>query len=195
MKAKAKKYVIMCVGHTHTGKTTFAKKLVKKHPNTIHVDSDQNALFLKEKYPLVVESAYNKTRIDFSNFKMLLFKDIYNFSLNAGYNIILSNGNLAKIIRSFVAKQAKKRGYTLVTVYFNLPYKTILKRLEKSKKSNKVFIQSKNWTEVFNRQKQYAQLPPSKKNTIYFEIKKSADNRTVMKELSKLLQKKLTWKL
>ena len=48
-----KKYVFMCVGYTHTGKTTFAKKLVKKYPNMIQLDSDEVAVFTKEKYPLL----------------------------------------------------------------------------------------------------------------------------------------------
>ncbi|MDO8529824.1 MAG: ATP-binding protein [bacterium] len=187
MKTGTKKYVVMCVGYTHTGKTTFAKALVKKHPNTIQIDSDEIAVFTKEKYPLVVESSYNKTRPDFKNLKMFIFKDVYDASLKTGFNIILSNGNLAKKTRSFVARKAKKEGYGLITIYFNLPEDIILKRLEKTEKSNKVFIQSKTWAEVFNRQKKYSQFPPSKKNTIYFEIKDDADHEIVMKELGKLI--------
>ena len=68
----------MCVGYTHTGKTTFAKKLVKKYPNMIQLDSDEVAVFTKEKYPLLVESSYNKNRPDFRSLKMVIFKDVYN---------------------------------------------------------------------------------------------------------------------
>ena len=74
MKIGAKKYVIMCVGYTHSGKTTFAKKLVKKHPSTVQIDSDEIAVFLIESYPSVVESLYNKNRPDFSNLKMVFLK-------------------------------------------------------------------------------------------------------------------------
>src|SRR3989344_2809743 len=114
---KNKKYVIMCVGRTHTGKTTFAKEVVKKFPNTIQIDSDEIAVFAKEKYPLVVESVYNKTRVDFNNLKMVLFKDVYSFGLNIGLNIILSNSNLSKKVRSFVSNRARRHGYEIITIY------------------------------------------------------------------------------
>ena len=177
----------MCVGYTHTGKTTFAKKLVKKYPNMIQLDSDEVAVFTKEKYPLLVESSYNKNRPDFRSLKMVIFKDVYNFCLNAGFNIILSNCNLAKNFRSFVSYKARKQGYKLVTIYFNLPEEVILRRLKETRKSDKVFIQSKKWSEVFERQKKYAQLPTSKRNTIYCEIKGSTDDEIVINELSRLL--------
>ena len=187
METKNKKYVIMCVGHTHSGKTIFAKELVKKYPNTIQIDSDEIAVFTREKYPLVVTSAYNKNRPDFKNLKITLFSDVYDFSLNAGFNIILSNGNIAQKMRSFVSRQARKYDYTLVTVYFNLPHEVILERLKNTTKSTNVLLQSKSWIESFERQKNYAQLPPSKRNTIYFEIQKDADKEFVMKEIGKLI--------
>ena len=191
MKAKPKKYVVMCVGYTHTGKTTFAKKLVKDYPNTILVDNDEIALFLKEKYPLAVLSPYNKIKRSFKkpNFKFLIFKDIYDFSLHTGLNIVLSNGNLAKDIRSLISRKAKNHGYTLVTVYFDLPSNVILERLQNTKKSTKMFAYSTNWSQIIDNQKRYAELPPSKKNTVYFEIKNDSDSRITMKELGKLLPK------
>src|SRR3989344_5046020 len=139
--AKNKKYVIMCVGHTHTGKTTFAKKLLRKHHKFTLLDSDEVAVFLREKYPLIVDSPYNKARYAFkdANLKITVFKDIYTFSLRTGLNLILSNGNLAKNMRSFVINNAKKHGYKIITIYFNLPREIILQRLKKTKKSNKVF--------------------------------------------------------
>ncbi len=190
MNSKPKKYVIMFVGHTHTGKTTFAKKLAKNFPDTVRIDNDEIALFAKEKYPSAVLSPYNKIKRGFSNpnLKFLLFKDIYKFCLRAAMNVILSNGNLAKDGRTLVARNAKKHGYVLVTVYFNLPHEIILKRLKETKKDNKVFITSKNWFELFENQKGYAQLPPSKKSGLYFEIKNEKDYLAIMKQLVNLLK-------
>lgn len=184
---KNKKYVIMCVGRTHTGKTTFAKEVVKKFPAVLQIDSDEIAVFAKEKYPSVVESDYNKTRPDFKNLKMVLFKDVYTFGLNIGLNIILSNSNLSRKVRSFVSGQARKHGYQIVTVYFNLPEEVILKRLHNTRKSDKVFIQSKTWAQVLERQRKISELPPSKRNTIYFEITNNNDEAMIMEEIGKLL--------
>ncbi len=187
MKTEAKKYVVMCVGHTHTGKTTFARKLAQQNPDMVQLDSDEIAAFSKEKYPLLVESPYNKNQRDFDNLKAILFKEVYRFSLNIGNPIILSNGNLAKKFRAFVTREAKKQGYEVITVYFNIPEAVILQRLASTEKSQNVFIQSKSWPEVLERQKKYAELPPVTKNTTYFEIQNDADQETVIQRINQLL--------
>ena len=180
----------MCVGHTHTGKTTFAKQLIKKHKHITLLDSDEVAVFLREKYPHIVSSEYNKSRHAFrySNLKFTVFKDIYTFSLKTGLSMILSNGNLAKNMRSFIVSHAKKHEYSVILVYFNVPREVIVDRLSKTKKSENVFIQSKSWNEVFARQEKYAEFPPSKRGTIYFEIKNSSDLETVTKEINRLIK-------
>lgn len=189
MVAQSKKYVIMCVGYTHSGKTTFAKKLAKAFPSLVSIDNDEIAQFVKEKYQTAVLSEYNKSKKSFKdpNLKFVLWKDVYNFCLNTGLSIILSNGNLGKDIRDLVYRRAKANGYTVITIYFNLDHEVIMKRLKESKKSIKMFVRSKNWQEVHDNQKGYAELPPSKRNTIYFEINKSSDYKKVETEVKKLL--------
>lgn len=189
MATQPKKYVIMCVGYTHSGKTTFAKKLAKAFPQLVSIDNDEIAHFVKEKYQAAVLSEYNKSKRSLKdpNLKFLLWKDVYNFCLNTGLSIVLSNGNLGKDIRDLIFLRAKAKGYTVITVYFNLEHEVILRRLKESKKSIKMFVRSKNWQEVLDNQKGYAELPPSKKNTIYFEINKDDDYRLVAKEIEKLL--------
>ena len=189
MTAQPKKYVIMCVGYTHSGKTTFAKKLTKAFPHLVSIDNDEIAQFVKEKYQTAVLSEYNKSKKSLKdpNLKFVLWKDVYNFCLNTGLSIILSNGNLGKDIRDLVFRRAKANWYTVITIYFNLDHEVIMRRLKESKKSIKMFVRSKNWQEVHDNQKGYAELPPSKKNTVYFEINKDADYRVVAKEIEKLL--------
>ncbi len=57
-----KKYVVMCVGRTHTGKTTFARKLARYLLNATIIDNDEIALFISKAYPAAVFSPYNKIR-------------------------------------------------------------------------------------------------------------------------------------
>ena len=42
--------VIMTVGKTHNGKTTFAKALEKEMPNSVVIDQDNHAEFLHTYY-------------------------------------------------------------------------------------------------------------------------------------------------
>lgn len=53
-------FVVITVGKTHSGKTTFGKKIAKKLKHLCLLDSDEIVEFLKDKY----SDLYNK---DFAN--------------------------------------------------------------------------------------------------------------------------------
>ncbi len=180
----------MCVGYTHSGKTTFSKKLAKNQKNTVLIDNDEIAAFLNSKYPAVTFSDYNKIKRDFTepNLKFLVFKDLLNYSLRADVNVVLSNGNLGKDIRDLVTNYAKKYSYQVIMIYFKISKETIKSRIEKTTKGSKSFLLSKNWSEVLIKQEKYAELPPSKtKIHHYFEIEKDADYKKVLSEIKTIL--------
>lgn len=180
----------MCVGFSHSGKTTFARKLAKELPGIVNTDNDDIATFLNAKYPVVVFSKYNKKKRTFKTpgLKFLIFKTLFKFCLKAGLSVIHSSGNINKDARSFISKTAKRHGYKLITIYFNLPKKVILKRIKNSKKNKNIFIWSKTWLEALAKQERMAELPPSKKNTIYFEVKNNIDLKRVFSKVKNLLK-------
>ena len=179
----------MCVGYTHSGKTTFARKLVKELTDIVLLDNDDIASFINSQYPTAVFSDYNKIKRNFKepNLKFLLSKDILKFCLRAGLNIIHASGNLGKDARLVILNNAKKHNYKIITIYFNLPKELILSRIKITKKSKNCFKLSKSWAQVLKKQELYAELPPTKKNAIYYEIQNLEDYQRVFKELKKLL--------
>jgi len=187
-----KKYVIMCVGYTHSGKTTFARNLEKELKNIVLIDNDDIATFINGKYPLAVFSPYNMVKRTYKepNFKFLIFQETFKFCLRASLNVIHASGNLGNDSRTFIRNNVKKYNYKLITVYFNLPKELLLERIKNTTKDTKAFRSSKKWSEILPRQELYAKLPPSKKDTIYFEIKDSKDYQEVFKTLKKLFLSK-----
>lgn len=185
----SKRYVIMCVGHTHSGKTTFAKKLVEMSNNIAIIDNDAIADFIAREYPAFVKSDYNKSKktLQDPNLKFLLWKHILHFGLATGHNLILSNGNLGKDIRDFVRDAAVSNSYKLITVYFNLSRDTLLERIEETKKDTTMFVTEKNWSQVFENQEAYAVLPPEKGVAHYFEIKDPDETDTVLSSIIQLI--------
>lgn len=182
---KINKYVIMCVGYTHSGKTTFARNLEKKLKNIVLIDNDDIATFINGKYPLAVFSSYNKVKRTYKepNFKFLIFKEAFKFCLRASLNVIHASGNLGNDSHTFIRNNVNKYNYKLITVYFNLPRELLLERIKNTKKDTKAFRSSKKWLEILPKQDLYAKLPPSKRNTIYFEIKNSKDSQNVFSEI------------
>ena len=184
------KYIIMCVGYTHSGKTTFAKKLTKVVKDVVTIDNDEIATFINEKYPLAAFSKYNKIKRTYKepNLKFLLYQEILKFCLRADLNVIHASCNLGKDSRFFNKQQAKKYNYQLITIYFNLPRELILKRIKNTRKDTKAFRSSNKWLEILPKQDNYAELPPSQKNTRYFEIKNMQDYKDTLTKLTKLLK-------
>jgi tRNA uridine 5-carbamoylmethylation protein Kti12 len=189
--ATENKYIIMLVGYTHSGKTTFAKKLQKTLKNYVLIDNDEIASFINTKYSPAVFSDYNKEKRTYKepNLKFLLSKEIFKFCLRASVNIIHASGNLGKDARLLIKNNAQKYNYKLITVYFNLPRDVIMKRLIETKKDTSCFKISINWSQVLEKQESYAELPPSQKDTIYFEIKNQKDYIKTLDTLKKLLLK------
>ena len=187
---KAEKYIVMCVGYSHSGKTTFARRMKKATKNIVVIDNDDIALFVNQTYPEVALSKFNYSKKTFQdpNFKFLLYQDIFNFCLRAGVNIILSNGNLAEDIRSIIRKQAKKYGYKLITLYFNFPERIIMARANKSQKNRAAFMQAKDWPDVLRSQKMYAELPPPKKGVIYFEATDARQLNNASRRIREILE-------
>ena len=57
------RFVIMTVGKTHSGKTTFARNLEKEITNSVVIDQDNHAEFLQSTYPLLVPTkGHNKIK-------------------------------------------------------------------------------------------------------------------------------------
>lgn len=189
MKAK-KKYMIMCVGHTHTGKTTFARKLSKEITDLVIIDNDDISAFLNEKYLPAVLSAYNRVKRTYKepNLKFLLSQDIFKFCLRANLNIIHSSGNLGKDARSVIKHYSKKHDYELITIYFNLLKDVVHERIITTQKDTKSLWRSKNWHQVMENQEKYAELPPSKQSTIYFEIQNNSDYKKVFQEIKRMIR-------
>ena len=80
------RYLIMCVGHSHSGKTTFARKLKKILKDIVLIDNDEIALFVNQTYPEVALSKFNYSKKTFKdpNLKFLLYQNILDFCLRAG---------------------------------------------------------------------------------------------------------------
>lgn len=186
----AKKYLIMCVGFTHSGKTTFAKQLKNSTKDIVVVDNDIIADFINREYKEIVFSPFNFKKKNYQdpNLKFHLSKEILIFSLNAGLNVIHASGNLGKDAQGFIEKTAKKYNYKLITIYFNFSNPFLISRIQKTKKSRSCFRLSCTWDEVFEKQRLYAKLPPDNKKGIYFEIKNMADYKKTLQKIKLILK-------
>ena len=111
-----KRIVIMTVGKTHSGKTTFAKTLEKNVTNSVVIDQDNHAAFLNTYYkPLLPKTANNKLKYG-------LTQMIVDYAVKeTDSHLILCNSNRDIHGRKKFLTYYKSLGFSTIIVYFNIP--------------------------------------------------------------------------
>lgn len=178
--------IIMTVGPTHSGKTTFAKALEKELPNSVVIDQDNHAEFLHTYYqPLLPKEGYN-------TIKYALTQTIVNYAVNeTNCHLILCNANRNRKARLKLLDHFRDNGFTCILVYFDLPEQILKERIEKSERSTAVLRTASNFEVVLSRQLEETNsgdvvAPIEGEAEHLFVIKRPGDVQSVINEISNI---------
>ena len=182
-----KRLVIMTIGKTHSGKTTFGKKLEEKLPKSIVVDQDNHATFLHTHYPkLIPEQNQFKLKIMLSQF-------ILNYAITeTDTPIIISSANLSKKGRVALLEQFFPQDkWTRIYVYFDFSTETLQQRIKHTTRSTTIF---RDTTMTFERliEKHSEQLePPTDEEVDYiFHVNETQPVKKVIEMINELIHAK-----
>ena len=171
-----KRLVVMTVGKTHSGKTTFARRLESILQQAVVIDQDNHAMFVNKHYKRLLPQAGPNT------LKHAVTNAIVNYAVdNSGLHILLSNSNLNKSGRSQVLRKFRENGLKSVIVYFDLPAETLEMRVSQSEKDEAVFRSATTFSEVLARQK-VDPPSPDEADQLYI-IKSSHDIEFVIQKI------------
>jgi deoxyadenosine/deoxycytidine kinase len=124
--------VIMTVGKTHSGKTTFAEALEKELHNSVVIDQDNHAEFLHTYYqPLLPKNGPNLI-------KYALTQTIVEYAVNE---------TDMKRLEHF-----HEKGFTSILVHFDISEHILKERIAKSNRSTTVLRTASTFEEVLTRQ-------------------------------------------
>jgi len=179
--------LILTIGKTHSGKTTFAEEL-KDKINGVVIQTDPLAEFLKDNFPIdFCEDKEHDGSFQNQSLKMELFETILDYGpKHQKYNIILANSNLHLKLREKIIKLARQNGWLVAGVYFNYPEKVLENRIISAQKSKKVLNASADFKVLLKKQKKIISKPRSEEFDLFFEIK--TDN-----DLEKTKRKIIQW--
>ena len=141
------RFVIMTVGKTHSGKTTFARNLEKKITNSVVIDQDNHAEFLQSNYPVLVPTkGHNKI-------KYALTQTIVDYAVNeTSCHLILCNSNRNRKARINLLEYFRNKGFTTIIVNFDMPDEVLFERVENSQRSTEVLRTVLSFKDVLERQ-------------------------------------------
>lgn len=168
-----KRLVIMTVGKTHSGKTTFAKALEKRMPNSIVVDQDNHAEVLQTYYPALVPKQGPNT------IKYALTQTIVDYVVNeTNCHVILCNSNRNYKGRMNLLNYYHGKEFASILVNFDIPDHILEERIRKSRRSTTILRTISSFGEVLTQQQNETHkenlVVPSKSEADHLFVIKSA---------------------
>ena len=186
-------FVIMTVGKTHSGKTTFGMELAKKIKKSCVLDADILSEFLKTTYPVLYQSDREKNsekKTQWYYLKLSLMIEIFKKALKTDATIVSTAANSNKRIRGRGRLLAHRAWRKLIMIYFNRPENILLERIKKSTRSKVCLTHSKDFNDLLtNKQKKLFEQPSSKEADLFFEINDDQSRKKVQKEIIALVNK------
>ncbi|HDR7966490.1 AAA family ATPase [Bacillus pacificus] len=144
-----KRFVIITVGKTHSGKTTFAEALEKELSHSFVMDQDNQAEFINTHYEKLQPAKGPNT------FKHGLSKFIVDYAKeHTSLHLIISNSNRSKNGRLYLLNELfPQNEYVRILVHFEIPDDVLYERVARSTRSTNIFRGSySSFKEVLNRQ-------------------------------------------
>ncbi|MNM56777.1 hypothetical protein D3C81_679560 [compost metagenome] len=178
-----KRLLIMTVGKTHSGKTTFAKELEQKLTNSVVIDQDNHAEFINTYYKSLIPAQGT------NSFKYAITNTIVDYAVQmTDFHLILCNSNRYTEGRSQILNYFHNEGFISVLVHFDLPNHILHERVSNTWRSKTVFRTASNFTEVLNRQiaaTQDGEISDPKENEAdyFFVIRDSNEVHSVVQSI------------
>ena len=144
-----KRLVVITVGKTHSGKSTFARDLEEKLENSFVLDQDNHAAFINTYYQKL------KPQIGPNTLKTGLTKFIADYAIeNTNLHIIVSNSNRSRIGRKYLLEEVyDKEKFIQILVHFDIPDDILKERVINSTRSTNIFRRPySNFQQVLDRQ-------------------------------------------
>ncbi|MCW9132779.1 ATP-binding protein [Bacillus paramycoides] len=185
-----KRLVIITVGKTHSGKTTFARTLEKEVPNSFVMDQDNQAEFINTYYDKLQPTVGpNTLKHGLSKFIVDYAKEYTNL------HFIICNSNRSRNGRMYLLNELfKKEEYVRILVHFDIPDDVLYERMNRSKRNTNIFRGNySSFKEVLNRQQDESLhedvIAPVENEADYlFVIRNSKDVNSTIEEIVHLAE-------
>lgn len=180
-----KRLVIITVGKTHSGKTTFARYLEKELDHSIVMDQDIHAAFINKYYEKLQPKNGPNT------LKHALSKLIVQYTIeHTKHHLIICNSNRNLKGRAYLLEELfPQRNFTRILVHFDIPDDILEDRIAVSQRSKDIFRGNySSFMEVLHKQqedslKEDVVNPTKNEADFLYVIKDSKDTPTVIQEI------------
>ncbi|MBT2679371.1 AAA family ATPase [Bacillus sp. ISL-35] len=180
-----KRLVVITVGKTHSGKTTFARDLEKELYHSIVMDQDSHAEFINTYYKKLQPKDGPNT------LKHAISKLIVQYTIeHTNHHLIICNSNRSRKGRSYLLEELfPPRSFTRILVHFDIPDNILEERIALSRRSKDIFRGNySSFMDVLDNQREDSLkedvIDPTKDEADFlYVIKDSKDTQTVIQKI------------
>ncbi|MGN7388649.1 ATP-binding protein [Sporosarcina sp. SAFN-015] len=172
-----KRLVIITVGKTHSGKTTFARNLERTLVNSIVMDQDNHGAFINTYYNnLQPKTGPNTLKHSISQLIVNYAKE------HSDCHLIICNSNRSRQGRAYLLKELfPGNEFIRILVHFDLPDHVLHSRVTNSERATNIFRSASNFVQVLDRQN-----ADSLKADVVDPVEGEADHLFVIKDSSEV---------
>lgn len=166
-------------GPTHSGKTTFAKRLKEtlgESAKFIRVDNDEVDEFIKEKFLNLrndPEVLSRRTPTD-PDLRLLIPQLIAGYALREGYSDITTAAHPKRSIREAYRNIARDNDAKVVLIMFNIDETEVLRRIQQTKRDDHILDVSahggSDFADLYEKQKQVLEVPSAEEKALYDQV-------------------------
>lgn len=179
-----KRLVIMTIGKTHTGKSTFAKALEQALDNSFVMDQDNHAVFINSFYEKLLPKQGPNT------FKYAISQLIVDYAIeNTNLHIIACNSNRNRKGRLHLLEGLyNNKQFIRILVHFDIPDDILKERVKQSKRNTNILRSASNFEQVLLRQQAESKLkdivdPEEAEADYLFVIRDNKEVDSVIKKI------------
>lgn len=163
-----KRIVLLTVGKTHAGKSTFANRLAQSSPSFLVIDQDVHARFLNNQYakllplngPNTLKHQVTDTIIEHAR-------------LQYDGHLVVCNANLTREGRSYILNQFSREQFRTILVHFDIEEEVLLARATTSIKDRTEIRGSEDYRQILFRQR--LERPEPDEADLLLRIRTQAD--------------------
>lgn len=178
--------LIVTIGKTHSGKTTFAKSLEERLSDSLVIDQDNHGEFLSKYYRSLLPRDGPNT------IKYAITQTILEYAVHrTDLHLILCNANRSRKGREKLLAPLRNKGFLLVFVHFDLPDTILEERVAASGRSLDALRMASTFQEVLLRQQAEDHLPDRSapaddEADVLFRIRHPGETEQVLERIAAL---------
>ncbi len=168
---KPQQFMVMLVGKTHAGKTTFGKRLNRWLPSNTLIEPDDISVFLSRHLPQLYYRRYlAEYGHRYPKLKFQLYFNIFRFALSCRRNVTLTNNNIRRQRRVRIIKMARRHSAKTIMVFLDLPDRVLIQRIRRIRRPQKHFFEEKNFEDILLSKQNHQLNRPSSNEASYFLV-------------------------